>query len=264
MILAIYLFLGQSSLVLLVFSISLHLNSSLTTDFLSHHTQAHCIFLPLTFQLSSASGPLHLLCLWPQLPLLGFFACLPLFRSQLQCCLFREAFLLALLKGASAHRNAPPHHLFCIYPSLKWTCLLVYLLTGLPLNWNRNEFHESSISSVFFTIVTSVLRKDTGYQSVQSLSHVWLFLTPWTAAYQASLPITNSWSLFKLMSVESVMTSNHVILCRPLLLLPSICPSIRVLPSESALHIRWPEYWSFSFSISPSKEYSGLISFRID
>ena len=87
---------------------------------------------------------------------------------------------------------------------------------------------------------------------------------PQTAAQQASLPITNSWSLFKLMSVESVMTSNHVILCRPLLLLPSIFPSIRVLPSESALHIRWPEYWSFSFSISPSSEYSGLISFRMD
>ena len=99
---------------------------------------------------------------------------------------------------------------------------------------------------------------------VQSLSRVQLFEISCTAACQASLSITNSWSLFKLMSVESVMTSNHLILCRPLFLLPSIFPSIRVLPSESALHIRWPEYWSFSFSISPSSEYSGLISFRID
>ena len=90
------------------------------------------------------------------------------------------------------------------------------------------------------------------------------FATPWTAARQASLYITNSWSLLKLMSIESVMPSNHLILCRPLLLLPSIFPSIRVFSNESALHIRWPKYWSFSFSISPSNEYSGLIYFRID
>ena len=89
-------------------------------------------------------------------------------------------------------------------------------------------------------------------------------LTPWTAARQASLSITNSRSLFKLMSIESVMPSNHLILRRPLLLLPSIFPSIRVFSNESVLHIRWPEYWSFSFSISPSNEYSGLISFRMD
>ena len=100
--------------------------------------------------------------------------------------------------------------------------------------------------------------------SVQSLSHVQLFATPWTAAPQASLSITNSWSLLKLMSIESVMPSNHFILCLPLLLLPSIFPSIRVFHNESVLHIRWPKYWSFSFSISPSNEYSGLISFTID
>ena len=97
-----------------------------------------------------------------------------------------------------------------------------------------------------------------------SLSHVQLFAVPWTAAHQASLSITNSWSLLKLMSIESVMPSNHLILCHPHLLLFSIFPSIRVLSSELALCIRWPEYWSFSFSISPSNEYSGLISFRID
>ena len=101
------------------------------------------------------------------------------------------------------------------------------------------------------------------FSSLQSLSHVWLFATPWTAARQASLFITSSESLLKLMSIESVMPSNHLILCHPLLL-PSIFPSIRVFSSESVLHIRWPKHWSFSFSISPSNEHSGLISFRID
>ena len=95
------------------------------------------------------------------------------------------------------------------------------------------------------------------------LSHVRLFAIPWTAAYQASLSITNSWSLLKLMSIESVMPSNHLMLCHPLLL-PSIFPSIKVFSNESVLHIRWPKYWSFSFSISPSNEYSGLIFFRMD
>ena len=100
--------------------------------------------------------------------------------------------------------------------------------------------------------------------SVQSLSHIGLFATPWTAVHQASLSITNSRSLLRLMTIESVMLSNHLILCHPLLLLPSIFPSIRVFSNESVLHIRWPKYWSFSFSISLSNEYSGLISFRMD
>ena len=101
--------------------------------------------------------------------------------------------------------------------------------------------------------------------SVQLLSRcVRHFVTLWTAAHQASWSITNSQNLLKLTSIESVMASNHLILCRPLLLLPSIFPNIRVLSNESVLHIRWPKYWSFSFSISPSNEYSGLISFRID
>ena len=95
------------------------------------------------------------------------------------------------------------------------------------------------------------------------LSRVWLFETPWTAIHQASLSITNSRSLLKLMSIELVMPSHHLILCHPLLP-PSIIPSIRVFSNESVLHIRWPKYWSFSFSISPSNEYSGLISFRMD
>ena len=102
------------------------------------------------------------------------------------------------------------------------------------------------------------------FNSVQSLSRIRLFVTPWTTARQVSLFITISQSLLKFMSIESVMPSNHLILCHPLLLLSSIFPSIRVFSNESALHIRWPKYWSFSFSISPSNEYSGLISFRMD
>ena len=111
--------------------------------------------------------------------------------------------------------------------------------------------------------MSNVRRKHLSVQlsSVQPLSHVQLFATPWTAARQA---ITNSQSLLKLMSIESVMPSNHLILCHPLLLLPSIFPSIRVFSNESVLHIRWPKYWSFSFSISPTNEHSGLISFRMD
>ena len=103
-----------------------------------------------------------------------------------------------------------------------------------------------------------------GHDWVQSLSHVQLFATPWTAARQASLFITNSWSPPKPMFIESVMPSNYLILCHPLLLLPSIFPSIRVFSNESALCIRWPKYWSFSFNISPSNEHPGLISFRMD
>ena len=101
------------------------------------------------------------------------------------------------------------------------------------------------------------------FSSVQSLSHVWLFVAPWITAHQASLSITNSRTLPKPMSTESVIAFNHLILCHPLLLLPSIFPSIRVCSNESALRIRWPKYWSFSFRISPSNEHSGLIFFRI-
>ena len=110
----------------------------------------------------------------------------------------------------------------------------------------------------------SILGGSTSFSSVQSLSCVQLFATPWTEARQVSLSITNSQSLLKLMSIKSVMPSNHLNLCHPLLLLPSIFPSIRVFSSESVLCLMWPKYWSFSFSISPSNECSGLISFRID
>ena len=102
------------------------------------------------------------------------------------------------------------------------------------------------------------------FSSALSLGLVQLFVTPWSAARQASLSFTNSWSLLKLMSTESVMPSSHLILCHPLLLLTSIFRRIRVFSNESVLHIRWPKHWNFSFSISPSNEYSGLISFRMD
>ena len=120
------------------------------------------------------------------------------------------------------------------------------------------------LSFFLFCLTDCIKALDCVSVSVQSLSHVRLFVTPWTTARQASLSITNSRSPPKPMSIESVMPSNHLILCRPLLLLPSIFPSIRAFSNESALRIRWPNYWSFSFSISPSNEHPGLISFRMD
>ena len=115
-------------------------------------------------------------------------------------------------------------------------------------------------------VPVGMMNSRTAYQfsSVQSLSRVQLFVIPWTAACQASLSITNSWSLLKLMSIKLVMPSDHLILCHPLLLPPSIIPSIRVFSNESVLQIRWPKYWGFSFSISPSNKHPGLISFRMD
>ena len=118
---------------------------------------------------------------------------------------------------------------------------------------------DSILKSRDITLPTKVQ-----FSSVQLLSRVRLFVTPWTATHQASLSITNSQSLLKLMSIELVMPSNHLILCHPFLLLASVFPRIKVFSNESVLHIRWPEYWNFSFSISPSNEYSGLISFSID
>ena len=113
-------------------------------------------------------------------------------------------------------------------------------------------------------MIKTVVTASVQFCSVQLLSHVWLFVTPWTAVCQASLSITKSQSLLELTSIESVMPSSHLICCRPLFLLPSIFPSIRVFFHELALRIRWPKYWSFCFSISPSNEYSGLISVRMD
>jgi len=130
--------------------------------------------------------------------------------------------------------------------------------------WKQTNKQKKPKRFCFYTtshVLKEILK---GISSVQSLSRVWQFETPWTAAGQASLSITNSRSLLKFMSVESVMPSNHLILCRPLLLLSSNFPSIRVFSNELVLPIRWPKYWSFSFSISPSNEYIGLISFRMD
>ena len=123
---------------------------------------------------------------------------------------------------------------------------------------------ESEQASLKLNIKKTKIMASGPISSVQSLSHVWLFATPCTAACQASLSISNSQSSPKLMSIESVMPSSHLILCRPLLLLPSIFPSTRVFSNESVLRIRWPKYWSLSFSINLSNEYSGLISFRMD
>ena len=123
---------------------------------------------------------------------------------------------------------------------------------------------ESEKTDLKLNIQKTMIMTSSPIHSVQLLSHVEHFATPWTEACQASLSITNFRSLLKLMSIESMMPSNHLILCHPLLLLPSIFPSIRVFSNESVLCIRWPKYCSFSFSINPSKEYSGLISFRMD
>ena len=125
---------------------------------------------------------------------------------------------------------------------------------------------ETDVSKVFLQNCSFLGSKmDVGSVQFSSVGHRdQIFATPWTAERQASLSITSSWSLLKLISIESVMPSNHLILCRPLLLLPSIFTSIRVFSNESVLRIRWPKYWSFSLSISPSNEYSGLISFRMD
>ena len=131
-----------------------------------------------------------------------------------------------------------------------------YDMTGQlrPHNRNRRGYTFSSLQ----------LSHSVQFSSAQSLTHVRLFVTPKITARQASLSITNSWSSLKLMSIKSVMPSNHLILCHPLLLLPSVFPSIRNFSNESSLHIRWPKYWSFSFNISPSNEHPGLSSFRID
>ena len=129
----------------------------------------------------------------------------------------------------------------------------------------RDQTRASCIAGRCFTLWTiREAQRLIQFSSVQSLSHVQFFVTPWTAECQASLSIANSQSLLKLMPIESVMPSSHRILCHHLLLLPSIFPGIRVFSNESTLHIRWPKYWSFSFSISPSNKYSGLISFRMD
>ena len=162
-------------------------------------------------------------------------------------------------KSSLLHCTATFQLAFCrnIWRGRQFACnnSLVQLgsLFSAPVNHGNTTTHNPSGSEGKYP-----------YQSVQLLSCVWLFETPWTAARQASLSITNSQSLLKLMSIESLTPSNHLILCHPLLLLPSIFSNIRVFSNESALHIRWPKYWSFSFNISLSSEHPGLISFRMN
>ena len=150
--------------------------------------------------------------------------------------------------------QSSPFTEFCLLSPLSW-------VVDMSLQPSVPPFRSIALS--LYTNPWLLLRLFT-FSSVQSLSRFWLFVTPWTAVHQASLSITKSQSLFTLMSIESVMPSNYLILWHPLLLQPSIFPSIRVFSSELVLHIRWPKYWSFSFSISPSNEHSGLISFRMD
>ena len=146
------------------------------------------------------------------------------------------------------------------------------MLTGLncrTASWSLESWKvivENTPEGYLLYLETEGMELKFFFQSslVHLLSSVQLFVTPWTAACQASLSIVNSWSLLKLMSIELMMPSNHLVLRCPLLLLPSIFPTITVFSNESVLHIRWPKYWSFSFNISPSNDYSGLISFRVD
>ena len=141
-----------------------------------------------------------------------------------------------------------------------WICIFdSSLLLTSQMKIIRKSPPECILTLTSFTISSSI-----SFSSVQSVSRVRLFVTPWIAARQTSLSITNSQSSLRLISIKSVMPSSHLILCRPLLLLPPIPPSIRVFSNESTLCMRWPKYWSFSFSIIPSKEHTGLISFRMD
>ena len=141
-----------------------------------------------------------------------------------------------------------------------WTDFIDMNIDFIDMNMNHWTEHELILLTWILILLTWIWMNSaelnwTWISSVQSLIRVWLFATPWTGALQVSLAITNSWSLPKFMSIESVIPSNHLILCRPLLLLPSIFPSIRVFSSESVLPIRWPKYWSFSLNISPSNEH---------
>ena len=148
-----------------------------------------------------------------------------------------------------------------MYSVRQWSS---FILLHIPVHFSISLIDHTVLSLLYTLSCLTVNSLTVCVSSVQLFSRVRLFVTPWTAAHQASLSITNSQSLLKLMSTESVMPSNHLILCSPLLLLPSIFHSIRVFSNELALHIRWPKYWSFSLNISPSNEHPGLISFRMD
>ena len=166
-----------------------------------------------------------------------------IFRVLMHKLCFLQGLLGSLL---FTHTLSPSHLHFCSFLSYCWIILPSWDLMSVCLFlWLRRRLKGGGVV-------------------VQSLSCVRLFETPWTAAHQVSLSFTISWSLLKLLSIKSVMPSNHLVLCYSLLLLPSVLPSIRILSSESALCVRWPKYWGFNFNISTSNEYSGLISFRMD
>ena len=158
-----------------------------------------------------------------------------------------------------------PKYTFDLPIMERWVFKSTSMIVGVSVfPWSSIKFCFLFFESIFIRFKIAVSSREVQFNSIQLLSRVRLFATPWTAAHQASLSITNSRSPPKPMPIESVMPSSHLILCCPLLLLPSIFPSIKVFSNESALRIRWPNYWSFSFSISPSNEYPGLISFRMD
>ena len=177
-------------------------------------------------------------------------------------CVCAKSLQLCLTLGDPMNCSPPGFFVYGIFHAriLEWVAISSFRGSSPPRDWTW----ISCIAGRFFTACAIGKVHLINFSSVQSLRCVWLFATPWTAAHQASLSITSSQSLLKLMSIVLVMPSNHLIPCHPLLFLPSIFPSIRVFSSESVLCIRWPKYWSFSFSISPSNEHPGLISFRMD
>ena len=210
--------------------------------------------------------------------------------SVLYLAVYWRSFRISTLRTASFFLTAMEYSTECVYHIYYWyifsfQVFLLQSIIWLPLNMYSfpclwvylQEFLEVELLSqklcIVLTPITKLSYKEVvsihtlstiSVQSVQSISRIQLFATPWIAARQASLSITNSRSSLKLMSIKSVIPSSHLILCRPLLLLPPIPPSIRVFSKESTLNMRWPKYWSFSFSIIPSKEHPGLISFRMD
>ena len=184
--------------------------------------------------------------------------------------LLQQVYMLGIIFGSALSYGT--YNMLCVRSISYIDCNQCHVLIILTnVNITLTNFTEHYIPAVLSTLHVSFTQSSQQsmiiihiFVVVQLLSHVWLFVTPWTVAHQASLSFTLSLSLLKLTSIEAVMPSIHLILCCPLLLLPSVFPIIRVFSNESSLHISWTKYWSFSFTTSPSNEYSGLISFRID
>ena len=198
----------------------------------------------------------------PLLPHL-FLHCLPHKRYSASVPYLSESLEKTIkLKSFTKHGHWTLLTRYWIWANIRLINSTQHALKVTGFSWSsvrRSFLHENLFNNLISNVLITYQ-----FSSVQSRSRVWLFATPWIGAHQASMPITNSRSSLKLMSIELVMPSSHLILCCPLLLLPPIPPSIRVFSNESTLRIRWPKYWSFSFSIIPSKEHPGLISFRMD